>query len=319
MSYRVTMSRVCVAWALLCAPAFAQQQPLDVTWADGGLTVHVSEAPLADVIQKVSQLTGLEVVGLEKLSGSVSVDFANLPPEPALVKILTNVNYVVQEVAGADANAPHHLVLRVHSMIEGSQRAPVLTGPIRVPALDALFTDEMHDLADEKEVEAEDDDPDAFEDARREKLEAARLASEGAFEPNADVKQLLKLVENLYNDEIRLEALKALGTRSIEVSRRPAIKALGDEVWEIRLTAVEILGKDKDPQTLATMGRLLEKSEDIDERIGALRVLALRAVPESAPYLRAVLKDEDPVIRAAADQILAELDRREQAKKQNAR
>jgi HEAT repeat protein len=97
------------------------------------------------------------------------------------------------------------------------------------------------------------------------------------------------------------------------------MKALGDEVWEVRMAAVEILGRDKSRESLATLGRLLEKNDDKDVRIGALRVLALRADPESAIYLRAVLKDEDPVIRAAAEQILAELDRREQARKQNPR
>jgi len=307
---------------VLSASAFAQapaQVPPDVTWANGGLTVHAAEAPLSDVLQKVAQLTGIVLVGQEKLAGNVSVDFANLPPEPALVKLLANVNYVVQEIVGADANAPRQLVVRIHSMTEGTQRDSALTGSISVPALESLFVEEMHDVADEKEVEADDDDPDAFEDARKDKFDAAKLASEGAFGPDADVKQLLKLVENYYNDDIRLEALKALGARPIEVSRRAAIKALGDEVWEIRMTAVEILGRDKSPGSLATLGRLLEKSEDTDVRIGTLRVLALRADPQSEVYLRAVLKDDDPTIRAAAEQILAELDRRARAKRQNGR
>jgi HEAT repeat protein len=85
------------------------------------------------------------------------------------------------------------------------------------------------------------------------------------------------------------------------------------------MAAVEILGRDKAPETLATLGRLLEKNDDMDVRIGALRVLAFRADPESAVYLRAVLKDEDPVIRVAAEQILTELDRRARAKRQNGR
>ena len=314
--------RVCVTVALLSTPAFAQAPapaPPDVTWANGGLTIHASDAPLLDVVQKVAQLTGIVVVGQEKLAGNVTVDFANLPPEPALVKLLSNVNYVVQEIAGAEANAPRQLVLRIHSMTEGTQRDSALTGPISVPALESLFIEEMHDVADEKEVEADDDDPDAQEDARKDKLAVAQLEQEGAFGPNADVKQLLKLVENYYNDDIRLEALKALGVRPIEVARKPAIKALGDEVWEIRMAAVEILGRDKDPQTLAIVGRLLEKNDDIDVRVGALRVLALRADPASVVYLQAVLKDEDPTIRTAAEQILAELDRRAKAKRQNGR
>lgn len=307
-----------VAFILLSAPALAQATP-DVIWANGGLTVHLSDAPLSDVVQKIAQTTGIQVVGQEKLAGTVTLEFANLPVEPALVKLLSNVNYVLQEIVGADAQAPRQLVLRIHSMIEGSQRDSALTGPILVPALESLSVEEMHDVADEKDVEADDDDPDAREDARREKLAAAQLAAEGAFGPDANVKQLLKLVENFYNDDIRLEALKALGARPIEVARKPAIKALGDEVWEIRMTAVEILGRDKDPQTLATIGRLLEKNDDIDVRIGALRVLAFRADPESAVYLRAVLKDEEPTIRVAAEQILAELDRRARAKLQNGR
>ena len=320
MRYLKIAAYVCLSLPLFGSAAFGQQ-PLDITWTNGSLTAHLSDAPLSDVVKNVAQLAGIEVIGLDKLSGKLSVDFANLAPEPALSKILANVNYVMQEIVGADANAPRQLVLRVHSMVDGSAAPLALSGPIQVPALEALFVEEIQDLADEKEVEAEEaaEDDDSFNESRAEKLEAARLAAEGAFDPKADVKPLLKLVENYYNDEVRLEALKALGARSLEVALRPALKALGDDSWEVRMAAVEILGRAKDPESLRTVGQLLEKNPDKDVRIGALRVLALRADPDSADYLRAVLKDAEPVIRAAAEQLLAEINRRAEAKRQSAR
>ena len=60
------------------------------------------------------------------------------------------------------------------------------------------------------------------------------------------------------------------------------------------------------------VGETLKASEDRDVRIDALRVLAQRAQPASAPHLRETLKkEEDAALRDIIAFILAEFDRAE--------
>jgi len=56
----------------------------------------------------------VEIIGGEKLTGTVSDDFTDLPPEQALKRILTGVNYVLKErpaliVTGLEPLSHDHL------------------------------------------------------------------------------------------------------------------------------------------------------------------------------------------------------------------
>jgi hypothetical protein len=308
--------------ALLCSATFAQR-PFEITWANERLSVRASNAPLADVIAEVGRLTGIEVNGREKLTGLISVDIVDVPAKQALVTILADVNYIMQERPGPEGRPGRQLVVRVHSMAGYALPASALTEPVYVPALAELVAEQAAVVEEEKEEERE-DDPDSFDDDVREaKLEASQLANEGAFGPKASVSSLIKLTENLDNVEIRLEALKTLGARPMQAALPSLLKALGDHVLDVSSAVVEILGQATDRASLQAVGQLLQTTANRDVRIGALRVLALRGDPESTVYLRAFVKTvdlkRDPPIRDAVEQMLTEFDRREREKQANDR
>jgi hypothetical protein len=302
---------------MLGASAALAQRPFEVTWAGERLTVRAAEAPRAGLLDEVARLTGIEVVGREKLAGRVTVDVADASIDQGLAKILEGVNYVLLERPGGTAAGGRQLVVRVHSMAGAPLSADIDSGPIHVPALDALVASEAEDEADLQEID--EDDPDVDEDTRAERVQAARLTGQGAFGTKADVASLLKLSENYYNDFVRLAAIKALGSRQGPAVVGRLAKALGDEAAAVRNAAVEILGRHTDTGSLRMVGQLLEQHDDRDVRVCALRVLAMRGAPEAAPHLKSVLKDPDPSIREAAGQLLAELERREQSRQAAAR
>jgi hypothetical protein len=311
----------CVCGLAVLSSSAVAQQPLDVQWVTGRLTVRASNVPLVEVVDQVARATGMDVIGREKLTGRVSVEFANLPLVPALARLLVDVNYLVQErqtsPAGTTASSSS-LVLRIHSMDAAyTLPADALTGPIPVRALDQLVAAEAADVAETREQEAE-DDPDVLEERREDQLEASALVAQGAFGPNAHIESLIALMDS-YNDEIRLEALKAIGTRPMPAALETLTTALGDEAWEVRNAAVEILGRAGDADSIRAVGDVLETSDDRDARIDALRVLALRGGAGSEPHLRAVLTDSDALIRDVAAQLLAEIDRRALAKESTGR
>lgn len=310
---------VCVIMGFVRATALAQH-PFDVRWSGERLSISAHDAVLADVVAEVSRIAGIEIVGGEKLSGQVTVDIMDLPPTEALAKLLAGVNYVVQERPQSADGAVRRLVVSVHSMVGYALPKSAFTGPVRVSALDAFVADEAEDEADDRDAEAE--DPDTAEDMRQELGEASQLAAQGAFGPKVPLDSLIQLLKRP-NDWVRAEAARALASRpaTTVVSRAlPAlIAALGDASVDVRNTVVEILGHASDHESMQAIGLLLEKNEDRDMRIRALRVLALRAQPESARYLQIGLKDPDKFIHDVAEQIQAELDRRIRAKQGDVR
>lgn len=311
-SLKVTISSS-VLVVLFSSIALAQR-PFDVKWVNERLSVRASGAPLADVIGEVARLTGAEVTGVDKLSGQISIDLADSTPKEALSKILAGVNYVVQERPAANGSVAPQLFVTVYSMAGNVGPADGLSGPLEIPTLIARVADEAADVEETREVEEEDDPDGVADEIREDKLEAAQLANDGAFGPEATVGSLIKLMDN-YNDEIRIEALKALASRPMQAALAPLLEALGDEVWEVRTIAVEALGRASDRASLQAVGNVLRKSDDDDARLDALRVLAQRGDAAAAPYLKAVLKDSDSFIRETAERMLFELDRREQAKR----
>jgi hypothetical protein len=321
MRYLKLSVSVAIVVTGLCSAASAQR-PFDVKWTNDRVTVKASSAPLADVIGEVVKLANVEVIGLDKLSGPLSVDIADHELEKALGILLYGVNYSIGKRPSPDSSEPPRLVLRILSMAQGADGSVKVDGPLHSPALDMLVAEAMADDQDQKESDA-DDDPDYEDDVRNERNEAAKLAAEGKFGPKADVEELMTLMGN-YNDFIRVEALKALAARPIPTALTPLAKALGDECWEIRTVAVDALARLRDAESLARVGELLMKSDDDpDVQVDALRVLAQRAQPESLTHLRGYMKappkDQDGRLREAVQQMIAEFEWRASVTKTNPR
>ena len=289
------------------------QSPLRVTWANNLLSIQSNGAPLAEVVLEVARLTGLEVMGIEKVSGTVKLEVSEVALQEGLKQLLAGANFMLGETAAAPG-APPRPALRILSMAGTAIAGTPAHAPLVVPVLDVIVA---ADTAAEADEQAEDnDDPDVDADKLDAKLEAARLASEGAFTAAVAVSDLVEHLED-GNPEVRVQALTALATRPMKVALGPLTDALGDDAAIVRNAAVDALGRATDRESLAKIGQMLEQHDDIGVRIGALRVLALRADPASAIHLRRALKDADNTVREAAAQMLAELDRR--AKEEKAR
>jgi hypothetical protein len=306
MRHLLPAARTLAALLVLSSAAFAQRA-LDVAWSNDRLTVRAANAPLAEILDEISRLTGLEVVGRDKVAGRASAELTNEPLERALAALLDGVNYSIQSQPSAKGQ-PAKLIVRILSMA-GSDPVPVkVIGPLQSIALDALAVEALTEYEEQVEADAE-DDPDYYDDIEKEKREASRLAAEGAFGPAVSVASLAKLLDN-YNDQVRLQAIKALGTRAMPEVLEHLVNTLGDEFWEVRNVAREILSAAKDPLSLQRVGLLLTEADEKEVQVDALRVLAARAQPESIAHLEAFLRSvprDEPLLRSAAQQMLDEL------------
>jgi hypothetical protein len=89
--------------ALLGAPARAGEPapPARVSYHEGRLSVTAEAARLADVLQEVARVTGVDIEGHERLADRLSIALANLPLRDGLRRLLAVVSYVWLEEPGA--------------------------------------------------------------------------------------------------------------------------------------------------------------------------------------------------------------------------
>jgi hypothetical protein len=281
------------------------QQGLDVTAANGRLTVHVSSAALRDVVREISRLTGIQVTGDNRLTGPISDDFSDLPTTEALERILVHVNYLIVKVPRSKAATSEQLAVYIHSMSSADDAATETSGPIHAPALETLIA---LDAADEEEP----DDDTAAEDEEDEK--EPHVAHKGEIDPNTNTRDLITIADD--DDaaaSVRAQALNILGNRPLDrASLEALVRALSDDSSKVRSAAIEVLGRATDSASLETVGRLLDEPDDDNDehlQISALRVLALRADAASVPHLLilANAQEGNPTHREAANQIVAQL------------
>src|SRR5262245_20666688 len=84
---------VCAAIACLTSSVASAQPRLE--FVDGRLTVHVVDAVLHDVIGRLVELNIIEVVGQDRLVGTVSAEVVDKPVVEALDVLLAGYNFVI--------------------------------------------------------------------------------------------------------------------------------------------------------------------------------------------------------------------------------
>lgn len=294
---------VCLVILAMPGSPSAAQSRLTVSSSGDRVTATVNEHPLADAVLEVARLTGTAVLGLDKLRGRTTADFRDRTAAEAFELLLTNVNYVLAEPSRASTDQKRY-VLHILSMKEGAG-ALALTGPIRVAALEAIVAADAAEEAQDMQDEVL-EHPESPATAQEAEIEVAELTAAGAFAREAGVDALREHLQH-DNIEVRAAALRTLAAWPARFSVPPLIEALRDEAWRIRNLAVELLADVPGGPVLKLLGDAMASHPDRYVRIGALRILALRAEDESVPYLEALLDEPDPLLREAAGHILHEL------------
>ena len=72
-----------------------QPAPRLVQYQDDGLTVHVTDVPLPEVLEELSRQSGAEIRGELREARTVSVDFEKVPLAQALARLLPEQNFAL--------------------------------------------------------------------------------------------------------------------------------------------------------------------------------------------------------------------------------
>ena len=295
-------SRLIVAVAL-AGLAHAQVASTPDVRCDGGrLTLKAVDAQLKAVMDQIVERCGIEVVGGERLAGTVTATIEGKPVNEAIDVLLAGYNYLVGVKRNPETNALGWRV-SVLSRIgaEPGLHKSNIVGPVHLPAIEAAL-----------QAEREMADPVDQEEQEEREANLAALTKDGAFLPDKAVSSLIDLYEEEDNPLVRRRVLFELDSRAPEKALPLLLEALADE--DLNEEAIEILGRRKDPASLAQVGQFLVKELDLNAKFGAFRVLALRPDPSSVKYVERLVKHENQIVREAAAQFLAEMEQRRKAK-----
>ena len=276
-----------LALTLLAVYPSAQPTPT-VRWSDGRLSVHAQRAPVAFVLDEVSRQTGVRLRGIEKLTGTLTVDVAHRPLLEVLRVLLEDFNYVM---AGDPASG--ELTIRIHSRVATSTapdevEADRLTGPDDDWAGD---TDEGVDSADKEQEER--------------LAAAARLTT-------ADGEALAAAARS-GPASVRIAALEAMAERDPKAGADAAANAVNDPDPVVSGAALQVLSQIDHPQATKALGGTLQHPNPA-VRLAALELLFLRTDPDSLGDVQPLLDDPESAVRARALELVKMLERMSKGK-----
>ena len=275
----------------------------EVRCEGSSVTVRAVDASLKAVMDLIVERCNVEVLGRDQIDGNVTVTIEAKPFNDAIDALLGGYNYLVGARPATEPGSNARWQVRILSKIgaNANLHKATIVGPLHLPAIEAA-------LQADKDVA----DPVDPEEQQEREANLANLTKAGAFLPDKPVASLLELYEEEDNPLVRRRALFELDSRAPEKALPLLLEALADE--DLNQEAIEMLGRRKDAGSLIRVGEYLVKEEDLAGRIGAFKVLALRADPSSLQYMQQVARDENQTIREAATQFIAEMEQRRKAK-----
>ncbi len=280
------LSALLVSGVLATWPPPTQAQgAFDVTWAAGLISVSAHDAPLAEVLRRVGELTGVEFEGLDEVNEPCSVTFTNKWLVDGLRRVLGDRSYIMARNGGDVGVTPG---IRVW-LNTGSTRTRARPR-VRESALAAGTLEP----GDGWEVGEEQPDPEL------ERLEQSRF-----FEEMSDG-ILLEAVTSSPNERVRVRALEALNARSPGFAVNVLERAMVGTDAALAGTAAVLMAENDDPGTVESLGRILRHPEPA-VRLSALEMLAQREDPSVLDYIAEAMNDDDEVIRHTARRLQNEL------------
>ena len=295
LGFQLTIGAVGVAMA---APDPEQPAAISVAVGQGALTVDVRDAPLAQVLQIIGELSGVGVTLHGDLSAPVTQAFAGLPLEEGIRRLARDHSVIVTYGAPV-GESEQSTVTGVWVMGRPSPRA----GASSEPAPSAVGS------APGARQEAQPDV--SVADAASEALRAHQIGEIQRLADDADrgsVAAMARLTEIGGADAdatLRQQAIAALGRLTTAAVEPVLVAAMADTDAEVRLRAVRglrRLGTDTSVQSIAQASLA-----DGDPQVRLAAVTALTSLPGA--WMRRALaqasSDPDEAVRQVALQGLA--------------
>jgi len=268
-------------------PPVEKPEPMQVDYSHGLLSVTAEKVPLSQVLQAISQRTGLQVRGLQEAGQAVSVHFSEIPFSDGVQNLLADANYVL---LGDLSSAKDVRQARV-VLLSATSGADIDMGDDRRPGPSPSVSDAQRSLW------------------------RSQLMSKNAAEQDAGFREIIRLGPREAFDALkdvldngdgvaRLRALQLMDQdnqmdRSAVMSVVSA--ALDDHDTTLREYAIQALGRDTGAESLNLLRQQLDTG-DANVRLNVIQAVSQR--PDARALLQQAASDPDPSISSLANELL---------------
>ncbi len=239
---------------------------------DGILTLHISTAPLVEVIRAIGEEAGFETTVYGELDEVLTKSVVAVPLERALGQMLKNVSYGMR-FEGAQTSRLTQVLLYGRATSDDSG-ARATSEPAQPPVI----------------VRALDDERATRIAAIRDRVRAG--------DPQA-MEELTRLLREDADPAVRGKAASALG----ELGDAGAVVALQvgvrDSQQSVRMRSIRALAAIKNDQSTQVLADLLFNHPDTRTRLLAVWALDQHDTALSRSYLEAATEDGDPLVQQA--------------------
>jgi hypothetical protein len=293
----------------------AHAQSLEVGWTNERLTIVAADVPTAQVLTEVIRQTGSSVVGLERVSGSVTIDVREAMLFDALRTLLARVDYIILQQYSPSASAYSRVKLWLGGPSNLAASRPCLAttsnlGPGRQTACEDVGR------ASSSEEAASSMAP---SDGRSEfhinpfEAEAARLEATGFFHPNAPEGSLLAAAKSA-DPGVRVRALQTLGLQNTKAGSQALNYALDDPDPFVRSAALDMLvSQGPGPESVGRLSDLLQH-KDPAVRFPAAMALGEQPGAEAELQLKRALDNDDRAVQDMAARLLQQKEEQKENK-----
>ena len=254
-----------------------------VEWNAGKLSVRAEKAPLSRVLQKIADSTGMAIQGLEKATGTVTIEFSGVSLADGLQKLLPDYDYALSEGDPAAPGAARSHLIILESLAARDKQAITAKSDAGAPAANAPPQGEQ--------------DPELLSADQQRKLEEIQAASQ-----NRDIRTLEGYIQDpdATIQSAAVDALSPIDQNAAADALLSAAKSDNPSVAQGALTILTGTDTTDDQTVLAALG------EGLNHKASTVRVFAAQALAghgkDALDYLERALKDLDPAVRMAVVQ-----------------
>lgn len=111
--------------------------------------------------------------------------------------------------------------------------------------------------------------------------------------------ELARQIQSERDPLVREAIIRAVADFETPMAAQILIAGLKDEDLFVRQTCCRLLGKRRDPSTVAALEDVVRSDEDLDVRIAATNSLGALGTPNAIPAISLALHDRDPALQFA--------------------
>ena len=268
-------------------PPVAVPEPMKVDYSKGLLSVSAEKVPLSQVLQAISQRTGLQVHGLQEAGQPVSVHFSDAPVSQGVQNLLAGSFYVlIGNLASVQDVRRARVVL-----LSPTSGADIDMGDDRRPAPSSSASPAQRTLWRSQLMSKNPAEQDAaFREISRQGPKAAFDALKDVLDNGDGVARLRAL--QLMDQDGQLDRASVMSVLSA---------ALDDRDTVLRDYSIQALGRETSAESLNLLRQQLD-SGDANARMNVVQAASQRL--DARPLLQQAASDPDPSVSALANELL---------------